>query len=223
VNCKVSYVDPITRQLISIEVKKSLIIGRNPGENGLVVGENDDYVSSIALEISLERSNLVIWNRSSHNELDIRLHTGLRMLFPNEKIVVRESATIIIPSAVYMHKIEVDLFDVKPIAKTSTGTQRLDGHDLGFAMERIPTLCGLCVSYFYPERYGSAPLTANQIAEKLQKFEPGLTPKAVNNKIQRTREQVEDATGAYLNDREGLALFLIRKGHITKEMVDRYF
>ena len=27
----------------------------------------------------------------------------------------------------------------------------------------------------------------------------------------------------YLNDREGLALFLIRRGHITKEMVDKYF
>ena len=50
-----------------------------------------------------------------------------------------------------------------------------------------------------------------------------LTPKAVNNKIQRTREQVEAATGAYLNDREGLASFLIRRGHITKEMVDKYF
>ena len=66
-------------------------------------------------------------------------------------------------------------------------------------------------------------VTANQIAEKLRKFEAELTPKAVNNKIQRTREQVEAETGLYLNDREGLALFLIRRGHITKEMVDKYF
>jgi hypothetical protein len=57
----------------------------------------------------------------------------------------------------------------------------------------------------------------------LKTIDSELTPKAVNNKIQRTREQVEAATGAYLNDREGLASFLIRRGHITKEMVDKYF
>jgi hypothetical protein len=222
-DCKISYVDPVTRQSLSAVVEKSICIGRSPGKNGLIVGGSDEYVSSIALEISKDKTDLVIWNRSSHSELDIRLHTGVRILFPDEKIVVREPATIIIPSAVYMYKIEVDVSGVEPIFKPSTGTQRLDGHDLVLAVERIPTLCGLCASYFYAEKYGSAPLTANQIAEKLKTVDSELTPKAVNNKIQRTREQVEAATGAYLNDREGLALFLIRKGHITKEMVDKYF
>ncbi len=74
-----------------------------------------------------------------------------------------------------------------------------------------------------PKKYGVAPLTANEIAEKLNKAALDVTAKAVNNKIQRTREQVEEATGLYIEDREGLAQYLIRKGHITKAMVDKYF
>lgn len=202
---------------------KKLCIGRNPEKNGLVVGGSDLYVSSIAVELTTKENELIIWNRSSHSELDVRTHTGLRVLFPDEKFSIRESATVIIPSSVYMYKIELDLTGIAPVKQSSTGTQKIDGHDLVFAVERIPSLCGLCAFAFYPEKYGTAPLTANQIADRLRKFDPALTAKAVNNKIQRTREQVEEATGTYLNDREGLAAYLMRKGHITKDMVDKFF
>ena len=222
-DCTISFVDPRTGMLSSTEIHKTVSIGRNPGKNGFVVGENDEYVSSIAIEISKGRNELSISNRSSHTEIDIRLHTGVRVLFRGEQIAVQESATIIIPSSVYMYKIELELTGVAPVRQTSTGTQKLDGHDLVFAVERIPSLCGLCAFAFYPEKYGTAPLTANQIADRLKKFDPALTAKAVNNKIQRTREQVEEATGTYLNDREGLAAYLTRKGHITKDMVDKFF
>ena len=57
-------------------------------------------MKKFTIEISKDKTDLVIWNRSSHSELDIRLHTGVRILFPDEKIVVREPATIIIPSAI---------------------------------------------------------------------------------------------------------------------------
>lgn len=204
-------------------MEKKLSIGRNPGKNGLVVGGSDSYVSSIAVELTTKENELIIWNRSSHSELDVRTHTGLRVLFPDEKFIIRESATVIIPSSVYMYKIDLELTDVKQVEQHSTGTQKLDGHDLILAVERIPSLCGLCAFAFYPEKYGTAPLTANQIADKLKKFHPTLTAKAVNNKIQRTREQVEEATGNYLDDREGLAHYLTRKGHISKAMVDKYF
>ena len=51
-----------------------------------------------------------------------------------------------------------------------------------------------------------------EIAEKLNKSSLDVTAKAVNNKIQRTREQVEEATGLYIEDREGLAQYLIQIG-----------
>ena len=221
--CTVSFLDPLTRQRSDLVVGKKLCIGRNPGASGLVVGSSDNYVSSVAVELSTKVDELIIWNRSSHSELDIRTHKGLRVLFPDEKVSVRESATIIISSAVYTYKIEVGVAGAPRIRESATNTQKLDGHDLSLATERIPTLCGLCASYFYPEKYGTAPLTANQIAEKLNKLSAGVTAKAVNNKIQRTREQVEEATGLYIEDREGLAQYLIRKSHITKAMVDEYF
>ena len=222
-DCTVNYVDPRTGVLSSTGVSQTLSIGRNPGKNGFVIGENDEFVSSIAVQLSRGSNELNISNRSSHTEIDLRLHTGVRVLFRGEQIAVRESATIIIPSSVYMYKIELDLTGIAPVKQSSTGTQKLDGHDLVFAVERIPSLCGLCAFAFYPEKYGTAPLTANQIADRLKKFDPSLTAKAVNNKIQRTREQVEEATGTYLNDREGLAAYLTRKGHITKDMVDKFF
>ena len=221
--CTVSFLDPLTRQRSDLVVGKKLCIGRNPGASGLVVGNTDNYVSSIAVELSKKVDELVIWNRSSHSELDIRTQKGLRVLFPDEKFSVRESATIIIPSKDFSYKIEVGVVGAPQIRESASDTRRLDGHDLSLAEERIPTLCGLCASYFYPKKYGVAPLTANEIAEKLNKAALDVTAKAVNNKIQRTREQVEEATGLYIEDREGLAQYLIRKGHITKAMVDKYF
>ena len=221
--CKVSFLDPLTRHQSDLVIGKKLSIGRKPGASGLVVGSTDNYVSSIAVELSKKVDELVIWNRSSHSELDIRTQKGLRVLFPDEKFSVRESATIIIPSKDFSYKIEVRVVGAPQIRESASDTRRLDGHDLSLAEERIPTLCGLCASYFYPKKYGVAPLTANEIAEKLSKVALDVTAKAVNNKIQRTREQVEEATGLYIEDREGLAQYLIRKGHITKAMVDEYF
>ena len=223
VECTVSFLDPVTRMKSNFAIGEKLCIGREPGENGLVVGGSDRYVSSIAVELATKENELIIWNRSSHSALDIRTHNGLRVLFPNEKFSVRESATIIIPSSDYRYKIDVEVIGALQVLESATNTQQLDGHDLALAVERIPTLCGLCASYFYPEKYGSAPLTANQIAEKLTKSSHSVTAKAVNNKIQRTREQVEAATGLYLDDREGLAQYLIRTSHITKAMVDEFF
>jgi len=223
VECNVSFLDPLTRHQSDLVIGKKLCIGRNPGASGLVVGSSDNYVSSIAVELSKKVDELVIWNRSSHSELDIRTQKGLRVLFPDEKFSVRESATIIIPSKDFTYKIEVGVVGAPQIRESTSDTRRLDGHDLSIAAERIPTLCGLCASYFYPKKYGVAPLTANEIAEKLNKSSLDVTAKAVNNKIQRTREQVEEATGLYIEDREGLAQYLIRKGHITKAMVDEYF
>ena len=221
--CNVSFLDPLTRHQSDLVIGKKLSIGRKPGASGLVVGSTDNYVSSIAVELSKKVDELVIWNRSSHSELDIRTQKGLRVLFPDEKFSVRESTTIIIPSKDFSYKIEVRVVGAPQIRESASDTRRLDGHDLSLAEERIPTLCGLCASYFYPKKYGVAPLTANEIAEKLSKVALDVTAKAVNNKIQRTREQVEEATGLYIEDREGLAQYLIRKGHITKAMVDEYF
>jgi len=221
--CTVNFVDPGTGRHDSIVMGKSLLIGRKPGKNGFVVGGNDEYVSSIAVELTKGNNELNICNRSSHTEIDLRIDNGVRILFRGDKIAVRESATVIIPSSVYMYKIDLALTDLKPFERHSTDTQKLDGHDLILAVERIPSLCGLCAFAFYPEKYGAAPLTANQIAAKLRNNYPTLTAKAVNNKIQRTREQVEEATGNYLDDREALAHYLTRKGHISRAMVDKYF
>ncbi len=223
VDCKVSFLDPATREKSHHVVRERFCIGREPGKHGLVVGGSDKYVSSIAVELTTDENELIIWNRSSHSPLDIRTSKGLRILFPSEKFGIRESATIIIPSADFRYKIEVDVIGAIQTNESSTNTQQLDGHDLALAVERIPTLCGLCASYFYPEKYGSAPLTANQIAEMLSKSSQGVTAKAVNNKIQRTRDQVEAATGLFIDDREGLAQYLIRTSRITKAMVDEFF
>lgn len=221
--CSITFVDPSTGNRSSVVLEKKILVGRDPGKGGFVVGHNDQYVSSIAIELSKGLSELLIWNRSSHSHIDIRLDTGLRMLFPGEKLSVHESTTIIITSDVYIYQIEALITELIIEGRKTTGTQKLDGHDLVLAEERIPTLCGLCASYFYPEKYGVAPLTANQIAERLKRSGSDLTSKAVNNKIQRTRDQVEEASGLILDDREALAQYLIRRGNITKEMIDRYF
>lgn len=212
--CLITYRNPRTGETTTIEVERRLHIGRAPRQPGLVITDDDQFVSANAIEVRRSPEGVQIGNVSSHSHLEIRTDQGLRVLFPGEHLLVPGDASVLLQSSPYQYRIDVRPGAVVPRPRSRTGTRRLD-EELAIADERKPVLAALCAAHFLPERYGSSPLKASQIAALLSARGRRLTAKAVNNKIQRTREQIEEHTGEYLDDREGLIAYLVRHGHVT--------
>jgi hypothetical protein len=212
--CLITYRNPRTGETTTIEVERRLYVGRAPKQPGLVITDDDPFVSATAIEVRRSPEGVQIGNVSSHSHLEIRTDQGLRVLFRGEYLLVPGDASVMLQSSPYQYRIEVSPGAAVARQRPRSGTRRLH-EEITIAAERKPVLAALCAAHFLPERYGTSPLKASQIAEVLSTRGRRLTAKAVNNKIQRTREQIEELTGQYVDDREGLIAYLVRHGHVT--------
>jgi len=220
--CEVSHEDWRAKRRACTSLLKSLIVGREPGTGGLLVGESDPYVSSKAVELVRRPDGVEIRNTSSHAEVDVQQSNALRHIFPGEGIVMVSSFVLFIPSKDFTYQIRVDIKGLDVAEQHGGATRSLLSQKIVISDERLPALAGLCASFLYPGRFGTSPLKASQIAAILKDRGHPVTAKAITHKIQRTKEQVEQATGNYLDDRQGLAHFLIRNRLVTVEHVQRY-
>jgi hypothetical protein len=200
-------------------VKKSILIGRSPGGKGLRLTPEDSAVSSVALELTVESSFVRVKNRSSYAQIDVHHDQGVRFLFPGEALETTSSIRVVIPGSVYKHEIHVSVAGLKAEA-APTGTRPLIDFQFGIAEERLPTVVMLCAARFFPDRFGHALMSANDIARTLSGRGYEVTPKAVNNKIQRTKEDIAEKLEIYLDRREDLADWLIRNGHVSRAQVE---
>lgn len=207
---------------VSVSLKRDLWIGRDPNKPKFQIGSEDQFISANAVHLTLRENGVEVQNTSSHSQMEVHHTNGVRILFPRESLTVVTSSKLLIPSRDINYSVHLELSDFFDQPIVSTQTKRLVPEDLHLADERVPALAGLCASFLFPQQFGTAPLKASQIAELLSAKGYQITPKAVNHKIQRTREQVMAHTGSYIDDREGLAQFLIRNRYITSDDVRRH-
>ena len=71
---------------------------------------------------------------------------------------------------------------------------------------------------FCPSRFSSGN-SATDISVRIQRRGGAVTAKEVNNKIQRTKESIEEQCLTELNNREELAALLVTHNLITKQDV----
>jgi hypothetical protein len=220
--CTISHIPWRSQEAVEVELLRELTIGRAPRGRGMVVGGGDDYVSANAVHLKKKTNGVEIANTSSHSAVEVHHPNGVRIIFPSETLTVNSSSRLVLPSKDVSYIVEIKIEGHEPATQQSGHTRRLVPEDLTIAEERIPALAGLCATYLFPQRFGTAPLKASEIASLLRKSGLDVTAKAINHKIQRTREQVEEHTGMYLDDREGLAQFLIRNKYVTADHVKKY-
>lgn len=220
--CEVTHRDWRDGSSQSSKLGQVLVIGREPGKGGFVVGAKDPYISSKAVELIRRKDGIEVRNTSSHADLDVQQSNALRHIFPGEGIVMISSFTIYLPSKDFTYQVRVEIEGLVGAEQRAGGTRNLVSQRIVISEERLPALAGLCATFLYPGRFGTAPMKASQIAKILTGRGFPVTAKAVKHKIQRTKDQVEQVTGNYIDDREGLAQFLIRNRLITADHVKRY-
>jgi len=213
-SCRITYTNPLTKETTAVELDRRLNLGRKPRKPGLVIAADDDYVSANAIEVKRSPDGIQVGNCSTHSYIEIRTSQGLRVVFPGEHLVMPTGATIMLRGSAFIHRIEIELADIGKRAQNSTGTKRLV-EKFEIAEERRPALVLLCAAHFFPERFGHSPLKASEIAKMLSAQGQRVTAKAINNKLQRTRADIEAHTSEYIDDREALVSYLVRFGYVT--------
>ncbi len=213
-SCKVMFKDPRTSETIVVEVDKCLHIGRAPKQPGLIIAKDDEYISANAIEVRPNSDGVQIGNTSTHSYIEVRTPQGLRVVFPGEQLLVPTTATVMLRGHTFTYRVEVDPGVLRVAQINRTGTKPVNEPFI-IAEERKSTLVLLCAAHFFPERYGQSPLKASDIAKMLTERGQKVTTKAVNNKLQRTREDIEEHTGDYVDDREALVNYLVRFGYVT--------
>lgn len=206
--------DPRTSETIVVEVDKCLHIGRAPKQPGLIIAKDDEYISANAIEVRPNSDGVQIGNTSTHSYIEVRTPQGLRVVFPGEQLLVPTTATVMLRGHTFTYRVEVDPGVLRVAQINRTGTKPVNEPFI-IAEERKSTLVLLCAAHFFPERYGQSPLKASDIAKMLTERGQKLTTKAVNNKLQRTREDIEAHTGDYVDDREALVNYLVRFGYVS--------
>ena len=63
-------------------------------------------------------------------------------------------------------------------------------------------------------------MSAASISSLLKDYGEDVSPKAVNNKLQRIRDDIAKTLGVFLESREDLADWAIRNGHVTRKAVE---
>lgn len=219
-SCKVSYESPDGEVTLERELSEPLILGRSPGDEGIILLPEDPTISSKAIRLETNDGILIVKNTSTYSELDIQHDKGIRFLFPGEELRTASSVVIVLRGQTYTHTINVTL-EGSQQTKTSDGnTISLMPSDLQIPEERFPTMVALCASKFFPDRYGTALLNASEIAKALNRLGHNVSSKAINHKIQRTKDELSTSTGSFLDTRDDLAEFLVRNSLITREDVE---
>lgn len=222
VRCSISYRSPDQHETI-FELADEVKIGRAPGIGGVILTPEDQSISGTSVIVERRRTQVVIRNTSSFAQIDVHQEQGVRFLFPGEELVTTSNVVIAIPGRVYTHHVNVDVVGAVPAAKPATGTAPLLGEGFAVPEERRSTLVALCAARFFPDRLGSALLTSTDIARLLTSAGEPVTAKAVNNKLQRLRNDIAIRLDVYLDSREDLADWAIRQGHVTRSDVERLF
>ena len=221
VSFEICYRDPSTGEEHKLLIRKTVSVGREPGDDGLQVsaGLPDMTISANALRIIEEQGRVAVHNTSSFAALEITRDSGALILSPGEALVLSETATVLIPGEVFEHKIKICLSEDDTWAPEPVGTRSILPEDYELPEERRETLAYLCAYIFYPKRFGRG-LNAPEIAKRISKSGTKVTAREVNNKIQRTKDSIEEKCLTELETREDLARYLVEHRIITKQDVD---
>jgi hypothetical protein len=212
--------DPVSKHSSIRYFTDAVIVGRDPGDVGFVIGSGDPTVSSRAFTLIPSESGVQLSNTSTFSECEVFLQTGTRLVFPGESVIVQESCEIMVPGEIYNYRIELSIAEISYASKlAATGTQRIV-EQIYIHQERWPVAVSVCAHRFFPDRFGSVSPNANEVSRLLRKVGIEVTPKAVNNKLQRLREDLSERSGLVLETREELVDFLIRQRAVSRSDVE---
>jgi len=214
--CRLTYLHPITSLTSQIEFKEEIVIGRSPGDDGFSLATDDVTISGRAAILRCTPFGLQITNSSTYSEIEVFVEAGVRLVFPGESVVTSESCQILLTGQQHRFRIDIEVREAASESRVATsGTERLI-EEVRIAPERWPVAVALCASRFYPDRFGVQVMSASEISNLLQHRGVQVTPKAVNHKIQRLREDIEARSAVPLDTREDLVEFLVRNRVVSR-------
>ena len=107
---KLSYIPPNDGDMVRRSITDVTIVGRDPGNDGVVLSPEDMTISAKALELSVKENGLLVSNSSSYSNINVEHNRGVtRHLHPKEELLVDSSITVIVEGEVFTHKIEVEI------------------------------------------------------------------------------------------------------------------
>jgi hypothetical protein len=221
---EVVYLDPTDGEIRTIDVEVGLVAGRDPGDGGLALGSAkvDMTLSSKAVAFLQKGDELEIRNTSTYANIEVQRSVGALFLAPGEAFIAHETISIVIPGDSFRHEIRLNFAPGKSsMSVNASGTRTFIPTDLGLPKERQSVLAALCAPLFYPNEYNNELMTAPDIARFLRRFGEDVTPKAVNHKIQRTKDALEEKLGTYIGSRQELAVILRDTGLVNRADIDR--
>ncbi len=223
VSFQISYRDPSSGEVHRLVVSESIRAGRAPSDDGLILssGVPDQTISSNAVLVAEKEGQVVIHNTSSYADIEVQRSADPMKLQKGEELKLTGEATIIVPGRIFNHKIVVNPGAVVEAATGPTGTVTFLPSDYELPPERKEVLAHLCAPIFYPDRF-SARQTSSDISSRIERRGTAVTPKEVNNKIQRTKDSVEEKCLTELNNRDELAAFLVTHKLITREDIQQF-
>ena len=223
VSFEITYRDPSTSDRLQVVVADAISAGRKPSDDGLTLcsGIRDQTISADAVLISEKDGQVIVRNTSSYALIEVQRSTGSMQLEPEEELKLVGNATVIIPGRIFRHEIIINPPRTSPKNDGASGTQTFLPSDFQLPTERKEVLAHLCAPIFYPDRF-SAKQTAPEISRRIGRHGNSVSSKEVNNKIQRTKDSVEEKCLTELSDRDELATFLVTHKLITRQDVD-YF
>ena len=226
VSFEITYRDPSTGELHHVTVTESVSAGRDPSNGGLTLssGLKDPTISADAVRISeqLGENEIVIQNTSSYAPIEVQRDVGSSPLAPTEKLTVSyPEFTVVVPGKFFRHPLEISFDATASIPLASGGTQNFVPADYELPGERREVLAHLCAPMFYPSRFSSGN-SATDISARIQRRGGAVSAREVNNKIQRTRESIDEKCLTELSNREELAAFLVTHKLITKQDIHNF-
>ena len=221
VSFEITYHDPSTSHQHQMNVTEAVSAGRHPSDDGLTLcsGVRDQTISADAVLISEKNGQVVVKNTSTYALLEVQRSTGSMQLEPEEELKLVGTATVVVPGRIFRHEIIINPHATSPKNTGTSGTQTFLPSDFKLPTERKEVLAHLCAPIFYPDRF-SAKQTAPEISKRIGRHGNLVSPKEVNNKIQRTKDSVEEKCLTELNDRDELAAFLVTHKLITKKDIE---
>ena len=221
----IRYRPPDADNAFVLEDVDEVVIGRNPGDDGLTLTPYDDTISAAAVNVCQVEDGLRVENTSSFATIELRLASGTIWMSPKEAMVSSEIVGILVSGSVWVHTVELYDQEQSVNRQAVAGTRPVLETAYEIPEERFPALVALCAPHFYQDRFGQGLLDSRSIAKRVSPDELGkvVTPKAVDNKLQRIRSDLAEKHGLYLDSREDLAGWAVRERVVTRFDVDRLF
>ena len=208
---------------ITRSVATSLIIGRHPGRGGAVLDPNDLTISAKAVRVALHGRSTVVENLSTHAAIEVHGTGGVRLLEPLEELRLTSDTRIVVRGSAFQFSIDITGVQRPPRPRrprSASLTRRFIEGQRKIADTRQLALVALCLPHFDPRRWPGGLLTSPQIAEQLRLAGIEVTPKEINNKLARLREQLGKDHGISIGSRDELAALAVRHGMVTMNDVE---